>query len=158
MTVRLTRIVLWASVLCGVAAGGLWVRSFYRSDLIQYVPRDGWAYTVVVRSGLVGVSSSEEISGIKSNWTSDPVRPGESFGRRFHFGFKNVSAWFVIVPLWAPAAAAAVPAAGAFWYMRRKWLGRQQGLCPTCAYDLRATPGRCPECGWQDVKPAVFGN
>ena len=56
-------------------------------------------------------------------------------------------------PLWAPLAAfALIPAVRLYRRARGK---RQLGTCPRCGYDLRATPGRCPECGTMATPPAA---
>jgi hypothetical protein len=52
--------------------------------------------------------------------------------------------------LWLWALTAPVPAALVFRKVRRRLQGRsrgRRGLCPSCGYDLRGTPHRCPECG-----------
>ena len=56
--------------------------------------------------------------------------------------------WFVVTsPHWVIALLTSllpIAAALRLWSRRRRI---QSGCCPSCGYDVRATPDRCPECG-----------
>jgi hypothetical protein len=51
------------------------------------------------------------------------------------------------VPYWALLGIGAVVPVARFFSRRRRRLRMRRGLCPSCGYDVRASPMRCPECG-----------
>jgi hypothetical protein len=71
------------------------------------------------------------IVAMQPGWTSD--------GRWRNVGLAIHGGWLAFI--------ASFPLL--LWVLRRVRARRRfaVGLCPTCGYDLRATPERCPECG-----------
>ena len=57
----------------------------------------------------------------------------------------------VYVPFWCVVPLCSAPAAVLLWTRLRHRRRFAVGHCHRCGYDLRASPGRCPECG---AKPA----
>jgi hypothetical protein len=68
-------------------------------------------------------------------------------GQGLMTSFSSESTDGIVVPAWLPVAILGI--APLVWVRRlggRRSRSRR-GLCPSCGYDLRATPERCPECG-----------
>jgi hypothetical protein len=91
-----------------------------------------------------------------SGWvlqTTDPV-PLSRWPALFLPIGPQMFAWSVVLPIWVPLLLTGM-ASALLW--RAHFRKADALLCPDCGYDLRATPYRCPECGWIVSQQKRFG-
>jgi len=168
---RLTTLAAVVSLVLCVATVALWVRSYWRYDGyadysvgIDLTSVSGRLLFIRVR-GLR--QTGEETHGFWSESSSSPrggfvaslfdARPLDSFANRAGFGYVNrpvaesVPGLFALsVPHWFVILLTAIAPIMWLHHRRRMRLIAHRHAtqrCPTCGYDLRATPARCPECG-----------
>lgn len=159
------------SAMLALTLAGLWLRSYRESEwVVRQTPGGLWGFSSsqgrfsvnrqTISSGRHVQFPFRRVDGPKTDLRQWPEhapptivrfeRGGVSYRTRTDTG--TAAAYeYLIAPYWmAVLLAAALPAwsitGGARgWLARRRH--RRRGLCPRCGYDLRATPGRCPECG-----------
>jgi hypothetical protein len=172
----MSNIVAAVSLLLCVGTVAFWMRSYSRhecADLSVF----GTTLQAGVDSGRVVV----EIIGSNPGWgdaeDQEVVRKAaRAAGVHFQFRSEERRAWFpgaygfgyadnyglgmrwqtFTVPLWLVSGLFVVLV---FACRVRRWRTRARiGRCVRCAYDIRATPGRCPECGTVPVKIPAEGS
>jgi hypothetical protein len=84
-----------------------------------------------------GVGDTPYWGGFQHGAFARPDTPGRPRSAGWQWA---VPYWAILPPLAAP------PIVRAYRLLRRRRRVRA-GHCPSCGYDLRATPDRCPECG-----------
>jgi hypothetical protein len=174
---RLLNLLVLLSLLLCVAACALWVRSYHWMDQLRWwLPRDT-VLAVYSDHGRVYLAAARPLSHPKRGWEREARdvagQPGVwerdadasnysvsllGFGYANADGVEGIADFLrlVTVPHGSLCLAlAALPAARLARALRHRRHSRA-GLCLRCGYDLRATPGRCPECGEGVVsKPAL---
>jgi hypothetical protein len=167
---RLSRVL---ATVCGiglvalaVAFAVLWVRSYWRGDALYHARGGRVVYTVY--SGGGGLLLIRWVQPHDSTRETDltlgkpnPRRPTILYEDRLlaRLGFEYATGVasptpseyiHVALPTWFPTLLTSIP--GGWWVRRTVRRQRRQrrladGRCVHCGYDLRASVGRCPECG-----------
>jgi hypothetical protein len=176
MNHRLFKLLTAVSLLLCMATLAVWPISYWRSAMISHVNTGRTDSVSIITGQLVwqgqtGPGKAEFLhdAGVLKEWEfataprrSCQCNPNWCDAMRFS-RFTDAMRWKggagiftdrIGVPLWCPAILSGLLPAMAFqnWFRRRD--RRRRGLCQSCAYDIRATPDRCPECGEQGPQTA----
>jgi hypothetical protein len=117
-----------------------------RATLIQS-PTPSTARAIIVRNFLVLACTGDQLLNVPA------LSNGYGFGHASTEGNHSVNGRIVVgyrfdllaVPYWSVIFLLAIIPALAINRSRSAHF-RTKGHCPTCGYDIRATPERCPEC------------
>jgi hypothetical protein len=149
---RLFTVVSMLSLVLCVAGVGLWAVSFYAAvDYRRYLPLGGQVRAGVCEGRLSVFNTDLPYNGGVIGFSTGD---GPVVTRRWDFAlyYRHIrwgthSVWVVTLPLYLPVVLTALLPLSQLSAAIRLAKRRRRGLCPACGYDLRATPGRCPECG-----------
>ena len=165
---RLFTILSALSLLLCVVVCVLWVRSYLDGEAV--IIRQGHE-ELVLRNGIgnVTVRWATTAEEQEAEWRVVSLVPANM--DRWALYFWNFKAWWgldaltsdrrsdmnrgLIVPHWFLAALLLVLPTTWGCLFRRRRRRLHAGLCPSCGYDLRATPDRCPECGTAPAKASA---
>jgi hypothetical protein len=156
---RLSTILSALSLLLFAAVVATWVRSYWVADVMAW-EGNGWVIGTGSGSGELAVAwlvsnSGGSIAGVQRGYHAEPpahFRDSSTpewsvLGLRYYRQSAPAMTYYQVrLPLWWIVAAVVLFGTSTALAIRR---GRKRppGLCSRCGYDLRATPGRCPECG-----------
>jgi hypothetical protein len=139
------------SLLVCVVTTGMWARSYFVSDYIDWT-RPDWKGGVRSRVGKLVIWRDNARYGLwrSSHGTVRPPTEDEESSLLRVYHYKNLSdvywgEWELAIPFAYIVGPTLIPPG--WWVYRRLRRQRSPGECAACGYDLRATPDRCPECG-----------
>ena len=170
---RAWMVVVLASGLLFIAILAASVRGHWRATSLEWIPADetglarvSWGDGVVFFTHIRCRAMNDPNVKVGVSLTTDAVAAGDAANRGTYWrsmasyyrcaGFvygttfdsdTGYSEYSFEMPFWPLLVLTLVPPAA--WTYRR-WKERRRrlrGLCRRCGYDLRASEGRCPECG-----------